>query len=235
LGAHYIFHKTKEIARPGDFVVISLEYHCYDWMGPSLWLDPIFINYVTSQDGNYLDKLSPWNRWNILARVNTPQLANALLRGKRNSVVESSSEEAFNGQGDRISNSKNARPVECNERTKPVDQLVSGFSPNPKGFPAIRNFLKWAAESDVTVIATFPNVGQNSAYQFEKLNKIEKQIQDFYEAHGVPVAGTLAAAMFPEEDLFDSPFHLVQEAVLERTNKLTIHLDKIIKNYKESN
>ena len=218
LGPQYVLAQARKVAKPGDTVVLPLEYYCYDWPGASnLWLDPMFVQYVTAQDGAYLKSL-PWlYQANILARVSNPHLATALLRGR---VGKSSALGNMNGRGDRTDNAPEVRPENAPARKKPLDQLKDGLSAKPKGLGALEEFLAWAKENGVRVVATFPNVGRNAAYNNETLDSVEKQITEFYKSLGVPVVGSLRGAMFAEEDCFDTPFHLIAPAVERRTAEL---------------
>jgi hypothetical protein len=226
LGAEYILDQTRKIAKPGDTVVLALEYHCYDWPGHSgLWLDPMFVQYVAAQDAEYLDSLPWWYRANILARVSTPHLATALLRKapKGKAVTEE-----MNSHGDRMDNAPENRPAKAEARTQPIDQLLEGLGESPKGFGALTDFVAWAKDNRVGVIATFPNVGRNSTYQETVLSSVEEQIMDFYNSQRIPVVGSLRGAMFPEEDCFDTPFHLIAPAVERRTRELCESLKPVL-------
>jgi len=218
LGSEYLTQKVKEAAMPGDTVVLALEYNLYDWPGHSdLWLDPMFVQYVIAQDGDYLYFLPWWYRANVLARVSTPHLATALLRKapKGKASIEHTS-----SHGDRTDNTVESRPDSAPARKKALDQLRDGLSDTPKGFSAVADFVDWARQNSVTVIATFPNAGINPAYNEDTLQAVEDQIRRFYRSVGVPVVGSLRGAMFPEEDCFDTPFHLITPAVERRTREL---------------
>jgi hypothetical protein len=218
LGPEYILKKAKKVARPEDLVVLALEYNLYDWAGKSeLWLDPMFVQFVTAQDRGYLWDLSPWYRWNILARISTPQLATVLLR---NRACEKSAIKNMNEYGDRTDNTLEARPEQAAARRKPIDQLVKGLGENPKGLPAVAEFIDWANKNNVHVIATFPNIARNSEYKDSVVNGIEKKLIEFYNSNGVPVVGTLSGTMFSEEDCYDTLYHLTTPAVERRTMEL---------------
>ena len=226
LGAEYILDQTRKVAKPGDTVVLALEYHCYDWPGNSrLWLDPMFVQYVTAQDPDYINSLPLWYRANILARVSTPHLATSLLR---KFPQRDSSAPRMNDHGDRTDNAPESRPVKADARSKPIDQLVEGLAESPKGFDAHTKFTTWAKDNGVRVIATFPNVGRNSTYGEDVLSRVEGQIVDFYRSLGVPVVGSLRGAMFDEEDCFDTPFHLIAPAVERRTRDLCEELRPLL-------
>jgi hypothetical protein len=218
LGAKYLTDQVKKVAVEGDVVVLALEYNLYDWPGASnLWLDPMFVQYVTAQDAAYLEGLPWWYRANILARLSNAHLATVLLRGREGKPPAL---ENMNSRGDRTDNTPEKRPENAPARKKPLDQLKDGLSSSPKGLAALEEFGAWAKESGVHVVATFPNVGLNTAYNDETLEAVEKQITMFYESLGISVVGNLRGAMFSEEDCFDTPFHLIAPAVERRTADL---------------
>jgi hypothetical protein len=218
LGPGYILEKAKEASKPGDLVILALEYYCYEWPGRSqLWLDPMFVQYVTAQDPGYLNSLPFWYRWNILARMSSSHLATVLLRHR---VREKSAIQNINEYGDRTDNTPEARPTDATMRLKPINQLLDGLGENPKGFPIVSEFIRWAKNNNVKVIATFPNVGRNPNYKAEVLDLVENRIRNFYETKDIPVMGSLKGTMFAEDDCFDTPFHLIHDAVERRTHQL---------------
>jgi hypothetical protein len=225
LGPEYLLEQTRKATAPGDTVVLALEYLCYDWLGRSaLWLDPMFVQYVTAQDPDYLKSLPLWNRANILARLSTPHLATALLRKPGPPKI---SFENMNSYGDRLDNRVDARPVNAPAREIPINQLVDGLGAQPKGFEAIEAFLFWAKKNGVEVVATFPNVGMNSSYDEAMLEQVQDQLESFYTSQGVPVVGSVRGTMFDQEDCFDTPFHLIAPAVEQRTRELCKNLEPV--------
>ena len=223
LGISYLTEQVKKIAKPEDIVVLALEYNLYNWAGNSeLWLDPSFVKFVIAQDPGYLWELLLRYRWNILTRISTPHLATVLLR---NRARDKPTIDNMNEYGDRTDNTLEARPEVAPQRVKPLSQLLEGLGKEPKGFPALVEFIKWAKNKNITVIATFPNISQNSEYRDSVLNGIEKQLTEFYQSNGVPIVGSLHGAMFPEEDCYDTLYHLTTPAVERRTRNLCKSLE----------
>ena len=177
----------------------------------------MFIQFVTAQYPGYLRDLSPWYRWNILARISTPQLATVLLR---NRACEKSAIKNMNEYGDRTDNTLEARPEVAPDRVQPLSQLLEGLGEAPRGFPALAEFIDWANKNNVHVLATFPNIARNSEYKDPVVNEIERKLIEFYNSKGVPVVGTLRGAMFPEEACYDTLYHLTTPAVERRTMEL---------------
>jgi hypothetical protein len=63
-------------------------------------------------------------------------------------------------------------------------------------------------------------VGRNPNYKAEVLDLVENRIRNFYETKDIPVMGSLKGTMFAEDDCFDTPFHLIHDAVERRTHQL---------------
>ncbi len=82
-------------------------------------------------------------------------------------------------------------------------------------------FIEWAKENNALhVLATFPNIARNSEYKDPVVNEIERKLIEFYNSNGVPVVGTLRGTMFPEEDCYDTLYHLTSPVVERRTAEL---------------
>jgi hypothetical protein len=223
LGLDYILHLTQNVAKPGDTVVLALEYNLYDWPGVlKVWLDPAYIEYISSRDDAFLRSLPLSSQMQILARVSDKQILAARFRpsGKCSSTTCVTDSSFRNSFGDRTDNTRKMRPLQSLERNRPLQILETGFSAQPKGFPAIRNFCEWAKAQHIQVIATFPNIATNSTYRDELLAVTERRIRKFYEGIGVPVVGSIQQAMFPESDCYDTVYHLVDDAVARRTSML---------------
>jgi hypothetical protein len=231
MGLEYILHLTRKAARPGDTVVLALEYTLFDWGGGSkCWLDPTYIEYICSRDPGYLDALPAAHQPQVHFRVTNTHLLDALFRSSNRTVDEMlpSIAEYRNANGDRTDNTRSMRPKLANHRERPLENLLEGMNSHPKGFGMIKDFIAWAGRNRVRVIATFPNMARNEAYDRSRLGETESTIREFYHGLGVPVIGSVEGTMFPVEDCYDSLFHLVDEAVLDRTTALVKLLEPIV-------
>jgi hypothetical protein len=231
MGLEYILHLTRKAAKPGDTVVLALEYNIYDWPGRSaVWLDPMYVRFVSSQDTGHMSRLPPLDQVQILSRIEDTQILDGLFRHSVKAApgAHASAARFRNEYGDRTDNTRKARPTESAQRGNPLQILNTGFSATPKGFPAIRDFCQWAKNHQVRIIATFPNIAINETYDPEKLSGTERKLRSFYELLGVPVIGSMRQAMFLQSDCYDTLYHLVDDAVLDRTTALVKLLKPIV-------
>ena len=124
--------------------------------------------------------------------------------------------------GDEVFNTLAARPPPKPggmERLVPV--LVKGLpSDDTDGFRVLAGFIKWARANNVQVLATFPALIPAPEYDQPAGQKALATIREFYTAHGVPVIGTAQEMMLPQDQFFDSMYHLTYEAGLQRTERL---------------
>jgi hypothetical protein len=230
MGLDYILHLARKAAKPGDTVVLVIEYNLYDWPGHSTaWLDPMYVRYVSSQDDGYLRTLPLSDQGQVLSHISDIQILDALFRSSAKNALDVDSSGFRNAFGDRTDNTRKARPLEATWRSRPLQILKDGYSAHPKGFPAVRDFCEWAKVHRVRVIATFPNIASNQAYKPEMLAQTERRLRDFYQTLDVPVVGSMEQATFPQSDCYDTLYHLVDDAVSKRTIALVDLLKPALK------
>jgi cytochrome c peroxidase len=80
--------------------------------------------------------------------------------------------------------------------------------------------VQWAQNSGVKVVATFPNVAYNVAYNGPGTRETVESITRFYASIHVPVIGNAYDDMFPPDRFFDTNYHLMSDGVHDRTAQL---------------
>jgi hypothetical protein len=103
--------------------------------------------------------------------------------------------------------------------------IPSGFG----GFEIVRKFCDWARTNQIQVLASLPVVVYRREYDSEATRSVLNAIESFYREIGVPVLGTSRDSMLPEDDFYDSHYHLTEEAALVRTRRLLAYLSPVLK------
>ena len=88
-------------------------------------------------------------------------------------------------------------------------------------FLIVQDFVNWAKDHHITVLAAWP------AVYWPRRDLAEpglRKIRAFYESLGVPVLGDPLDTMPPLEQFFDTNNHLTAEAAKERTDALVRQL-----------
>ncbi len=232
LGTAMILHLTRQVCRPGDTVLLAFEYEQYltgNLSGEAS--DEMLISYLLGHDPEYVRSLSfrmqfklalltPGDRlWSGLRAVfQTPKQDAASAEFIRTMLAE------INAHGDQIGAVESKRPAQSATRSAVCFVPAYGFPPSLPGFPAIAEFCAWAKVNRVRVLATFPNICHRSEYDTPVAQQMPAQFRALYAPLGVPVLGDLAEAMIPEEQMFDTYYHPLRAAALERTRRLLVHL-----------
>lgn len=221
LGSRYLLHIAEESAKPGDTVLLIME---YDLADTTYFTD----DYIISVDNDYLWKLPLLEKINLAIRVPykrlditkrkppTPRPANP-----ENITPYTMGVETIDDYGDEIYNLKT-------QYTPPHPEAMKSGRPvlsiDGHKFVAYIDFCQWAKANHVTVLATYPNLIYQPEYDQPTAQAELKVVKDFYASQGVPVLGTPREAMFPEDQFYDTVYHLLHSAAIERTNRLIPHL-----------
>ncbi|HEY0256899.1 MAG TPA: hypothetical protein VGC39_05615 [Candidatus Methylacidiphilales bacterium] len=226
LGLEYIFEQVKRSARHGDTVVIIVEYNLYDWNGNCpYWVDRQLLPIIWSRDPDFVRTRPAEEQINFALRLEGDFFLSCLRA--RLHIEKPLGTEAgdfyrdHDACGDEMLNTEANRhvkaPVIGQTPYDPIEELKHGLPKNPKGFPMIASFQQWAQKAGVKVVATFPNLSYNAAYDGPVPQETEDVLTQFYASIQVPVIGHLRDTMYPPERFFDTHYHLLHAAALDRT------------------
>ncbi|MDB6110761.1 MAG: hypothetical protein JWR69_2511 [Pedosphaera sp.] len=234
LGPTYILNQVKEVARPGDTVLLTLEYELYTYgkLDPG-WADKLVVDYIIARDPVFFHGLSRAEQWNLFMLTPAQRLKRGLKnlrkperRGENMGVYEAS---FLNEWGDQTHHLQAARPPKAAQIAQMRSLLGQGLPEVPKGFDAIASFCKWAQTNHIRVLATYPNICEQPEYHLPRAKQAAQTIRDFFTAHNVPVLGDYTEPMLPPDQFFDTMYHLTEEASLTRTRRLLVHLGPCLK------
>jgi hypothetical protein len=223
LGASYILHLAKKVLKPGDTVLLCLEYEILDWRGPTnYWSDVDFIRFIIGFEPDYIEGKDffekAWLAFSAPPRI----MLNGFIR-KRESIHFDSLEN-HNLYGDSINNSMENKIKELEHYENQIKQkssaYMSGFQCEPKGAKAVHQFLSWAKKNQIQVIATYPNLAHNKEYTDEQSDVVEKQIQKMYAEFEIPVLGSPEDSILPEVLFYDTNYHLLEKSTIQKTKRL---------------
>ena len=232
LGTAVILHLTRKVCRPGDTVLLAFEYEQY--LSGTLTgdtADELLIAYILGHDREYVRSLSLHEQFKLALLTPGDRLRGG-LRAVWQKPGRDAAAEAFvhavladiNSHGDQTSALPEKRPGHSTVRSMLSYVPAYGFPPLPRGFPPIPEFCEWAKLHHVRVLATFPNICHRPEYDLPAAKQMPAQFRALFASEGVPVLGDLSESMLPEEQMFDSYYHPLRDAALERTRRLLVHL-----------
>jgi hypothetical protein len=230
LNLDYRLYRIEKIARPGDTILLACEYELYKSGFGFETLD----DFVLARDPGYFHQMPLLDKIYMATRIPFKRFQ----RGWRNRVsVEyvrppappyspytplSTGINSLDENGDEMFNFPEMRPPASHLALTGLNPILMNGLPseNTKGFEVLTAFLQWAQAHHITVLATFPNIVYQPAYDGPNGKKAIETISHFYASHGVPVIGTAKEAMLPIEQFFDTIYHPTHEEALERTKRL---------------
>jgi hypothetical protein len=225
LGARYMLYMVRQVAKPGDTIVLGFEYSTYSGR---IKRDGLYLDYLLARDPAYFRELPLSEKFQVAMSVTMPRLRKGLrnrFRPERQRPFYDVYDPAkLNSHGDQLGNHAANRP--SNRRLyMPERVLMTGFEGKiPPTFEAIEPFVRWARANGVRVYATYPNIVDHPAYHTDTARKGLERLRQAYERLGVPVIGSVEESMLPASAFYDTHYHLTREGARGRTERLIPHL-----------
>lgn len=226
LGSPYILHLAKKVLKPGDTVLLCLEYEILDWPGISpYWLDQSFLRFVMGIDPNFI-KEKPFieKLWTAYSMPPGYILSGLTSWVGGREKIDFDFYEDHNKYGDSTemtiqNKNKNLQAYEARIR-EPSEIFMTGLQGIPKGAKPLWEFITWASEQQVRVLATYPNLAKNKKYTSEDKAKISDKIKKIYLKYNIEPISSPEDSMFDQSLFYNTNYHLLLEGVEIRTIKL---------------
>jgi hypothetical protein len=230
LGPGYILHLARQLSRPGDTVLLCIEYELLDWSGTTknAWSDPLLLDYLIARDPGYFRALPLKDQLEIALALPFIRLKHG-VEGFWNPPKHDRLELVYDvrrldDHGDQTGNKDAIRIVNSRHILQPITPMVRGFSAHPSGMDEVRDFVQWAANHGVRVLAVLPPLAENAAYQKPTAIEVEARVQKFYQDLGVPLLGIQADWLYPDSQFYDTNYHLTEEAAQRHSKRLAARL-----------
>jgi hypothetical protein len=230
LGPEYVLYRVEEIARPGDTVLLALEYEHYS----RLWSD-LSDDFILAHDPQFFHRIPFFEKIKIATRIPFQRLQQGWSPRHISEQINlpfhspyspiTSDVDCLDENGDEIFNPQAAQPSPSADMRAPIAAFTNEtLSATSGGFVVLTQFIKWARTHQITVFATFPNIVYLPDYDRPDIQKRIATITQFYDSEHVPIIGTAREAMLPLNQFFDTKYHLTHEAALKRTQRLVSKL-----------
>ena len=237
-GTAYILHEAQQVAKPGDTVLLILEYELYDSGNlEQAWVDKVLVDYLVARDPAYLHSRTLAEQWTVFMLMSDNRLLRGLKYRLRHGKTEGPEQNqdgpyhvrCIDDWGDQTCNGESARPKYRDRVWLQKSVLAEGLPVSPKGSAAIEAFCQWAKAHNVRVLAAFPNL----CYQPEYFGKAAREaivtITRLFSRLGVPVVGNYTEVILPADQFFDTCYHLTAEAAKARSRRLAAELIPYLK------
>lgn len=213
LTADELLYRAKQSVRPGDAVVLALEYKYYSGRMPST----VAVDFAMTCGASYFEQLPLPQKIQYMIATPVARLWD-VLRHKRDHGLVERARSRMTPNGDR----KRDRAVFA-AQSKSLHERVSLYRPmfikveqrGPEA-QAIADFVAWARQHDVCVVATWPNT---IAFPSYAKDPAFDQIRAQYAGIGVQVIGEPQDAMLDAEMFYDTQYHLDIPGIEQRTQR----------------
>lgn len=222
LGVDYILYQAKKILKPGDIVLIPLEFPLYHQSKDEQLLAKTLRNYIISYDHDYLNKLGLIDRLKVLlypSGINQEDidLTQALLRNETpfdkqavysRILAMSDTGECYTG----MTLNRNGDET-CNIGKSPIKNLKEQgkVDPEPKepidASGSLRDFCRFANNHQITVISLYPGTLSYSDYNADNYKTYFSKIKKFWLDQNIPFEDSPNKSFIPEQMMFNTPYH----------------------------
>jgi hypothetical protein len=217
--SEYIFYRAKKILNTGDTVLMPLEYYYYYCEAKKPFGNATLRErYILPFDQDYYQSRSFFEKISMQF-VGLRDLIAMMDREnwdyEKNDHIESTSNES----GDELNTGFENKPEKLIEVDEPID--LSEVFETDYCVGNVENFLDWAKNNNVRVIAAFPTIYDfDGAYESDSYSEKFELIKKFYKERQVELIGDPYQSMYPYEDFFNTGYHLHGEARDRHTEKV---------------
>lgn len=219
LGIEYLLYRGRTWLKPGDIVLLSLEYSHYESNGvPS----DVLIDYVMAFDPKYLNSLSGKAKLKFVMSASVTRLVEGIINRLTKTDFKVSYKyekllfEGKNGENDRIHEVKPTQNFrQIIEELKPLG--FGNLDIYTSGMQSIATFSKWCKTKNILVLASWPNTICFDAYNSPDSNILFTKNIQFYQPLNVKFLGKSQDFMDDKSLFYDNPYHLNNDGIEIRT------------------
>jgi len=220
LGLGYKLFNAKRILRPGDTVILLLEYQHYFSTEPSWTL----ADYVIPHDLAYLQTLPPQELTALLGNLTVGEYARKIVDRWYGALADGSlALEAINDAGDLIVNNQRDQKDYQKEALNRYPVMGAQILRKPSK-DKIADFVRWCKSNGIYVVAGFPAFLDYPEYHTAPSSNFFSDIKEFYLSLGVPTLGSPSDYFFPKNMFFDTWYHMNAEGAKIMTDRMLPHL-----------
>jgi hypothetical protein len=219
----YLLFRTKKLLKPGDTVVLTVEYPLFLYDGK---FKNITLDYMLTYDRNFFNSLSFWNEIRYLADISPIQLVVSFAKHLMAKPQASEAGVGYNSadeNGDATGNIGHHEEAIGLRFSKPFEIQRGNFRETP-GLKLIRDFQQWCLDHNVHFYVTYASTMYFKEYDTPQYRRYFSELQKYFAQHNVPTIGAPQDFFFPRDFFYDTAYHLNQKGMTIRTTQL---IDKI--------
>jgi len=230
LGVKYILQRAHSFVKPGDTVLLPLEYAHYKSNNIP---KSVLVNYVHEHDPKYLISPDISHSIRIIAGVPFNKIVEKIgyrFQPKKdiNTPYQSQNINEFGDETGNLKSKINEKQLNSLNQLKP-DINIAKYDKNSSGLQTIKDFILWCKNNNIKVITTWPNTVWFDVYKQPEQQDFFQSIKDFYQDLEIPVLGKAEDFMYDKSMFYDTRYHLNDVGVRQRTQQLIDLLEPYLK------
>lgn len=218
LGRAYILDYTKKLVKPGDLVVLPLEYELYE----AERFDPALFYQLLAHDPGYYTGLAVMDKLHLLANIRIADW----LQFARNRIVPDRplatgyQARTLNDRGDETHNVKDTVPPELREKL--TRHKMRRFEATPEAIADLKAFDDYVRAAGARTVLAFPNflAASFDATTMEQALALQERVR----AAGLMFVGRPDERLFDLEDAYDTAYHPNTDGQRKSTHALMAEL-----------
>jgi hypothetical protein len=220
LGTAYILRQARLWLKPGDLVLLPLEYEFYQDQGLPNYL---MIDYMFARDTQYLLSLDLVSKLRFLFGISLNRLQQGfvgrlyppqpLTTGYQSKTVNKYGDETINQKANMTEKQyhilNNSKPIEIET------SQTSRYALNE-----INDFIIWCKEKNIKPRITWPNTLNFEVYKENVKQEFFQKIEQYYNDMKISVLGKPEDFMYNKAMFYDTSYHLNDIGVRYRTQQI---------------
>jgi len=225
---------ARDVLKPGDIVVLPLEYAYYGSVHPLIRDRVAFLeaSVALSMRPSYL-----WTRpvgdWaSFLRSLSLKRLWEGALERLRPRAERQYRVGVIDAWGDNVADywTPESKAHLRNAMRGEASRGLTSFDRNSPSVQSLVRFVDWARRDDVTVIAALPNTLEAPPFAGPELAELRRRIAEFWRHLGVPLL--VKGATISPEHILDTPYHPTLEGARIRTRALLAEFCRVVEGCK---
>jgi hypothetical protein len=218
----YVLLKSQAVLRPGDIVLLPLEYHFYVYDGiPNTQM----IDQIWSRDPHFLQSLTVGEQWRMIWMISLNRVMEGFrAAGGVPTMCGPYGHENIDDHGDQTHTSAEEAKAWASDWEALKTELPRRYgaqAEQDQGWWWLRRYVRWAREQGIHLIFLPPAMMADPSYRHDPVEaRFYTTLADRVRTLGVAFVGEPYSSMYPREWFFNTDHHLIDQARTRHTRRI---------------
>ena len=219
LDLDYILYRSMQVVRPGDMVLLCIEYEMLN--GESQQVGEPLLEFALARDPGYLDSLPPSRQVEAVMMLSWSRALKPWTEPATREVRPFNpyyALEHLDAYGDTLGNATVLRWDGWRGRLAQLSPLR--FAPTSSKLARLAEYVRWCRERGIVVLGVSPPLLEDRAYAGTEFRDKFGVVEEWFRVQRVPLLLRPAEAFRPVEVFFDTRYHLDSAAASAYTARV---------------